>query len=314
MKKKTTEEFIKQAKGLYGDTYDYSTTEYTTCKNHVKIICKLHGEFYKLPNHHLHGSGCQKCIGFNLTTEDVIKEFQQQHGNYYDYSMVDYRDSNTKVSVVCPRHGVFQQCPKAHKRGSGCRECFNERLREDRAMSRKEFIQKAKDIHGTRYDYRDVDYINSLTPVRIKCHKHGTFLQIPNNHLRGSGCRSCARQEHWNPNSSYGLMGYYGTADPSSLYVLSIEGKYIKVGLAKDLAIRIRGIERDSGKSVEYIHAILGKANELFDLEQKILRHSGLQRYYPDVSFGGQSECLELSKLPKVLEIIENWKKEKDNE
>ena len=60
-------------------------------------------------------------------------------------------------------------------------------------LTKEEFIDKAKTVHGDKYDYSSVVYINSSTKVLIKCNKCGTeFLQTPDKHLRGEGCRVCA--------------------------------------------------------------------------------------------------------------------------
>lgn len=61
-------------------------------------------------------------------------------------------------------------------------------------LTTKLFIEKARLVHGKKYSYRAVDYINCRTPVKITCKKHGTFLQKAQNHLSGSGCPLCARK------------------------------------------------------------------------------------------------------------------------
>jgi hypothetical protein len=53
------------------------------------------------------------------------------------------------------------------------------------------FIKKAQEIHGDRYDYNLVEYVDSYTDVVIVCLVHGNFTQRPNNHLHGAGCRQC---------------------------------------------------------------------------------------------------------------------------
>lgn len=61
MKKLTTEEFIKKAREVHGDKYDYSKVEYVNSKEKVTIICPEHGEFLQSPQKHLSGQGCIKC-------------------------------------------------------------------------------------------------------------------------------------------------------------------------------------------------------------------------------------------------------------
>lgn len=55
----------------------------------------------------------------------------------------------------------------------------------------KKFIEKAKQIHGDKYDYSKVEYVNSKTKVCIICSKHGEFWQLAADHLRGCGCWAC---------------------------------------------------------------------------------------------------------------------------
>lgn len=56
----------------------------------------------------------------------------------------------------------------------------------------KEFIAKAKKIHGSSYHYDRVEYVNSTTDVEIGCKKHGYFPQRPAQHLQGHGCSECS--------------------------------------------------------------------------------------------------------------------------
>lgn len=72
-KRKTTEEFIQEAKLIHGQKYDYSKVEYVNANKNVKIICPLHGEFLQTPHSHLKGCGCTKCGRKKL----VIKEGKQ---------------------------------------------------------------------------------------------------------------------------------------------------------------------------------------------------------------------------------------------
>ena len=99
-------------------------------KNPIKIICEKHGIFKQIANTHLRGSGCPKCVvygGINKkTTEQFIIDAKLMHGNKYDYSLVEYINSQTNVNIVCIEHGSFNQIPSLHLRGSGCPKCASE--------------------------------------------------------------------------------------------------------------------------------------------------------------------------------------------
>lgn len=120
---KTTDEIICEFKQVHGDLYDYSNVRYSNKRSKVEIICPIHGSFMMLPNNHLLGGGCPKCVGLYKTTDDIICEFKQVHGGLYDYSNVDYTNTYTKVEIICAIHGSFYQNVHDHLDGHGCPMC-----------------------------------------------------------------------------------------------------------------------------------------------------------------------------------------------
>ena len=132
--KLTKEEFIQKAIAKHGDKFDYSRVDYKGYKTKVVIICKIHGEFEQTPNSHLNGRGCPKCKAElladsnRLTKEEFIQKAIAEHGDKFDYSKVDYKDSKTKVVIICKIHGEFEQIPKNHLNGCGCPMCKSSKL------------------------------------------------------------------------------------------------------------------------------------------------------------------------------------------
>ena len=61
----------------------------------------------------------------------------------------------------------------------------------EKRLTTEQFIERAKKVHGSKYDYSLVKYINDRTKVCIICPIHGEFWQKPNNHLNGNGCKKC---------------------------------------------------------------------------------------------------------------------------
>jgi very-short-patch-repair endonuclease len=196
-----TDVFIDKAKQIHGDKYDYSKVEYTSSLDVVTIICKIHGDFKQTPKSHLRGCGCLNCgikkRGDNRrnTTDDFIKKAIEIHGDKYDYSTVEYTKSKTNVIIKCRIHDVFLQTPECHLMGHGCQTCGIEKCRNALFSNAEEFIKKAIEIHGDKYDYSKVEYVNSMDVVTIICKKHGEFLQIPGGHLQGRGCNQCGRKK-----------------------------------------------------------------------------------------------------------------------
>ena len=120
-----TNQFIEKSINKHGTIYDYSSVNYIGTYNKVSIICPIHGEFFQTPNSHLNGSGCKKCYHKNkiLTNEDFIKRAITKHGYFYSYDKSTYETYRTKIKIICPIHGEFNQSPGCHLNGRGCPKC-----------------------------------------------------------------------------------------------------------------------------------------------------------------------------------------------
>jgi len=123
------------------------------------------------------------------TKEDFIKQAIEIHRDKYDYSKVNYINTETKVLIICKEHGEFEQTPHSHigERANGCSKCSKKY-----SPNNNEFIKKAKKIHKDKYDYSKVEYKNSKEKIIIICKEHGEFEQVASSHLNGKGCRKCA--------------------------------------------------------------------------------------------------------------------------
>lgn len=120
-------------------------------------------------------------------TKEFIEKAIKKHQDTYDYSLVKYESNVKKIKIICKIHGIFEQTPANHLTGYGCFGCggfIN--------SNTDEFIDKAKNIHGNRYDYSLVDYKKSHIKVKIICSKHGIFEQSPSKHLEGQNCSKCS--------------------------------------------------------------------------------------------------------------------------
>ena len=193
VKSLTCEEFIKKSIEKHGDKYDYSKVKYINNNTKVIIICKKHGEFQQIPQkHYLEGNGCSKCSGkYQYTTNEWILKATETHRNHYNYSKVNYVNCKTPVVIICKEHGDFLQHPILHLKGSGCVKCFHIENAQSQRSNTEEFIKRALEKYGDIYDYSKVDYINSQEKIIIICKEHGEFLQSPNKHLQGNGCKLC---------------------------------------------------------------------------------------------------------------------------
>lgn len=195
------QKFIEKAKFVHGDKYDYSKVFYIdNRKNKVCIICPEHGEFWQTPYNHLLGyEGCKECALIKQhnklikTTTEFIRDAELIHKNKYNYNKVVYKGKDIKVCIICPEHGEFWQTPHSHLNGRGCPKCGG-----TSKLTTEEFIKKARQVHGDKYNYSKVNYIKTDIKVIITCPIHGDFEQKPQHHLTGSGCPLCGVKKRTN--------------------------------------------------------------------------------------------------------------------
>ena len=278
-RKVTTQEFINRAQEVWGDQYLYDKSIYVGNQKPIIITCRLHGDFICRPGNFLHKHGCPKCGRINtiekqkLTKDEFIQKANQIHNNYYDYSKVDYINNKTLVTIICPKHGEFRQLPNSHLQGSGCELCGKNKATSKKSLGIKEFVERAREVHGDKYDYSKVEYVNSRIKVCISCVQHGDFYQTPNNHLRGQGCPKCRE--------------YKGEAQIS---------KFLKA----------HNIEFQTQYPIEYEGNIKGFTYIDFYLPQHniFIEYNGMQHYIPVEHFGGE---LKFQQQKKRDQYVRNY-------
>jgi hypothetical protein len=128
-----------------------------------------------------------------FTLNEFIEKAQKIHGTKYDYFLVSYKNNKSKIKIICKIHKEFEQVAGEHIRGHGCRKCSTSYTK----INKEEFLKRAKETHGSRYDYSKVIYTDFSSKIEIVCPDHGSFWQTPIIHSRGSngsgsGCQICA--------------------------------------------------------------------------------------------------------------------------
>jgi len=249
----TQEEFIERVTNIFNNKYDYSETIYTKSDDKIKIICKEHGIFEQRAFSHMRGSGCPKCgtiqggMKLRLTQEEFIILSKDKHGDKYDYSLSIYTKSDDKIKIICKEHGIFEQNANSHMRGSGCQKCGSIQGGMKGRLTQKCFLEKAKKIHGDRYDYSLVNYTKGNDYIKIICKEHGIFEQRAYTHIYhlGANCPYCSnntwggesQRKNWNmvfinkakkiwgEKFDYSLVEYKKTDTP--IQIKCIEHNYI---------------------------------------------------------------------------------------
>ncbi len=199
--------FLIKSLAVHGYRYDYSNvTVQNIRQSHLMIGCREHGVFKMVRGNHMQGQGCPVCGRLKATQhaantrrvswDDLIRKAKEVHGGKYRYKKPEngYVNFSSKLRILCPEHGEFKQTASNHiSNKRGCPECARIRVRTALMDSKELFIDKARKIHGDRYDYSKVDYNNSLSLVTITCAVHGDFVMRPNSHISsGQGCPTCS--------------------------------------------------------------------------------------------------------------------------
>ena len=276
----TVKRFIERAIEKHGNRYDYSNVEFAGVESKIKIICPEHGEFTQRVMVHLKGFNCPSCgrestaQKLNYSQDRFIKDSQVTQGNKYDYSQVEYINAQSKVKILCPEHGVFEQRPANHIRGIGCSKCSDLIAGEKRRLTTEEFIEEAKLIHGAKYDYSKVVYTTFHDKVEIVCPEHGAFWQSAVNHVKGnkSGCPGCA------------ISGFDQTK-PALLYYLAVRTDkdvvLYKIGIT-NLTVKKRFPASDLARIRLIKTWAFEKGSEAAERELEVLREFMDYRYAGD--------------------------------
>lgn len=199
--KETLEKFLEKAKNTHGEKYNYSLVDYQGFKPKIEIICPDHGTFIQAPYIHLQGYGCRKCaidkrvMPKRSNTSKFILDANNTHNGFYSYEKSIYTGCDEKLLIICPLHGEFSQSAKAHVSGEGCPECGKIKAIKSKTKTNDQFVEKANQIHGNKYDYSLCEYEHCRKEVKIICDIHGEFVRTAYQHINGYGCNSCSKSK-----------------------------------------------------------------------------------------------------------------------
>lgn len=195
-------EVLNIIKTVHGELYDYSNLTYKSSRTKVELICRIHGSFFSALDQLKRGHGCPICGRGNAAKQrrvsfDVfLVKANEIQMNKYQYDRSSYTKMSAKVKINCPEHGWFEQNADAHVNGKqGCPICGKAKATKQsqkRQLGIEVFLERSRKIHGYKYDYSKVNYVNQFTKVTIICPSHDAFDQQPQNHLTGSACQKCA--------------------------------------------------------------------------------------------------------------------------
>lgn len=224
--------------------------------------------------------------------EVFLERAAVMHGGRYDYSLVEFERFDDKTTIICAKHGEFQQSPEKHCKGRGCPACSKEDSHKRNALTKEEFVGKAIAIHGHKYCYALVDYFNNSVKVSITCKEHGVFSQTPGSHMSGNGCPKCGRK------------GWFKPCEKSILYILKTDG-IVKIGVTNTtVSSRIGNLKYNSG--IDFVRVKSYKVgNKALEIEQSLLKYFRKIYSNPNTKFHGSTECFVTDDSGSFIRAIE---------
>jgi hypothetical protein len=294
--------FIEKAIKIHDNKYDYSLVNYINSNHDVKIQCPDHGFFKLKPREHVnHRQKCPLCTKSNkslkikLTTQTFINESIKTHGNKYNYSKVNYKNTTTKNHIICPIHKLdfFQTKIQHIDRKNACPKCAKEKRIISRTLTFEQFVARAKQTHGDRYDYSKVKYTHSKQKVIIICPEHGEFSQTPNNHVEQfNHCPECTAIG--TPTKELFNLKPHLKDIPATLYFVQFTSDdeiFYKIGITiKSIKHRFSSPEYNH-YSITPIYSLNTTLYEAWQGEQSMLDSYSQYKYFPYNQFGGHTEC-----------------------
>jgi len=193
--KKSLDVFVKEAKKVHGDKYDYTNSVYSGSGGDIAIHCNAcNRDFEQRAYRHISGMGCQVCANRKVAAnrkvskEEFLRRCIEKHGTLFDYTNIDFVSMGTPITLYCKNHGDFVILPSTHMNGAGCKSCG---LHVAFMHSLETCLEMFRDVHKDTYIYDKVQYDGNRTHVTVTCRKHGDFLIAPGNHKGGQGCPTC---------------------------------------------------------------------------------------------------------------------------
>lgn len=172
--RKNTQKFVRDAKKIHGDRYDYSQSEYINLQTPLTIICREHGAFRQRPASHFRGSGCPICgmdVRKSLVFGVGINDLYGECGTvaHSTWSQMLLRCYNESTRHKFPTYADVSVCEEWH-RFSNFKNWFDENYVEGYALD-KDIIEKNNRV----YCPEKCSYV----PQEINC------IFTKNNSMRG---------------------------------------------------------------------------------------------------------------------------------
>ena len=294
MSKISKEDWLKRFASVHEDRYDYSLVEIVDSHTPVKIACKIHGIFNQRPDcHYLRKHGCPTCASEENAqkkakgVDKFVEEANLVHNNFYDYSLVDYKQNKIKVKIICPVHGEFSQIPLDHIKGRGCGKCGYEKVKRWKDED-DEFLKENYLFYGPKHCAEKLKKTVSAVISRaqmLRCVRNFREEKYNENIPTGIMAGIYKRMEEWDTPldfDSHYIFNLLGEQD----YKCALTGKEIKF-TKKSLKENTASVDRIDSKlpyskdNIQIVHKKFNRfknnldERELLEMCQMVVKNLG---------------------------------------
>jgi very-short-patch-repair endonuclease len=126
-----------------------------------------------------------------LTTSEFIKRASQIHNHKFDYSLVEYKDAQSKVTIICPNGHTFEQKACDHLNGRGCKFCHYDKTSSINKITLDEVKFRLYQKYGEKFQYDFTNFRTLESKIKCTCLIHGEFEIRVSGLLKNKNCWKC---------------------------------------------------------------------------------------------------------------------------
>lgn len=314
MKKLSHEQFLEMVPSKILKNFIFLSV-YNGDANKVKLLGNDGGIYLISPTHIKNGKIPRMSSALNKN-EVLLNKFNSIHNKKYTYDLSNYKNTMSKLKIICPTHGKFEQLVSDHLKGAGCRKCANEKLSIGKKFADDYFLDYCRKLFNNKYQYINFNYKNMYSVIDIICPIHGKFTKIARSHYEGSGCNECMKE--------FNGVGFTKTKwvklgniskyfDSFKIYIVKITGNgesFIKIGRTF-ITVKKRfcgELRLPKCYKIEILYTLIGNGEYIYDLEYKLHRKLLKYKYLPSIHFDGKYECFSTDCINYIHDIINNDK------
>lgn len=280
----------------------------------VKVEDKYGIYIYNMDTILLHGVTSIKCA--ENKTEIFINKSIEVHGNKYNYSLSEYKGALNKLTIICKKHGIFEQFASSHLNGAGCKKCG--RIKRDRSCTKSvdSYIERLNKIHNNTYSINKKDFINLKTSIPHYCSIQKEWFNMrPSHVLNGQRCRKCANKKISDRAKKTSIGWTYSKwkergdkskyFDSFKIYIIKCwndNEEFYKIGKTFQAINRRFQSKREIPYNWKLYKVIKGGSLDMSILENELKIKNKKYKYTPKIKFNGSYECF--SKIIIEDEIV----------